>query len=237
MRAIGVLFGLLAAVPASGSVLLYGTENCLGFGCYGNADPTAGATLEGLAPGAETAATNSYGHSFPFLPASGDFLGTDQIYVGSNQTAAHDGYAISADRIAGPLVLTLDYSSVVPVGDNVDSLTLGLALDDFQAPAIGNPFTVSIDGTPNAAISSFVNSINETGPTVRFFSFGIDPSVDNTNHVVTVSINEGGDGGDGYALDFATVGVTASPAPEPGTIGMLAGGILVVAMCRRIRCN
>jgi len=42
------------------------------------------------------------GHEFPFTPSAGDFAGTDQIYVRSVQTAAHDGYAGAAQRINGP---------------------------------------------------------------------------------------------------------------------------------------
>ena len=47
--------------PAAGRRLTFGTENCLGTGCYGASDPTAGATLAGLAPNVVTDATNSYG--------------------------------------------------------------------------------------------------------------------------------------------------------------------------------
>src|SRR5579864_2153151 len=95
---------LLAGVAGSASagVLTFGDEDCLGTGCYGASDSTAGATLQGLAPGASTLATNSFGHGFPFTPDAGDFPGTDQIFVGSVQTGAHDGYSISAQRINGP---------------------------------------------------------------------------------------------------------------------------------------
>src|SRR6516162_5973846 len=109
--------------PLSPNVLLYGTENVLGTGTY-SSDPTAGATLFGLVPGNVTFASLIQAHSYPFSPSAGDYPGTDQIYVGSNQTGAHDGYSQAASRIAGPQVISLDYSSLVSPGSVVDTLTL-----------------------------------------------------------------------------------------------------------------
>ena len=231
---------LLAASFGPGSlwasVLVFGTEDCLGTGCYGTNDPTAGATLQGLAPGAVTLASLSFGHSFPFTPSVGDFPGTDQIYVGSTQTAQHDGYSNASQRINGPDVLTLDYNSLVGLGQTLTSLTMGLASDDFQFPAFGQPFTVSINGVADPALVTELESLNETGPVVQFFTVGLNPSVDTGSHILTLSIDEGGDGGDGYALDFLTIGVTttgASATPEPTTMALLALGGLALAAMRR----
>src|SRR5579871_4725926 len=95
------------AVHADG-VQEYGTENVLGTGTYPS-DPKAGATLIGLAPDVVTDASLTLGHGYPFSPGVGDFPGTDQIYVGSVQTGAHDGYSVSGTRINGPDIMTLDY--------------------------------------------------------------------------------------------------------------------------------
>src|SRR5215469_12700223 len=84
---------------ASGGVLFYGDENLCNTGTY-SSDPTVGAALEGLAPDAVNIATNAFGHVYPFSPEPGDYPGTDQIYVGSVQTGAHDGYSVAAQRIA-----------------------------------------------------------------------------------------------------------------------------------------
>src|ERR1700761_9565181 len=84
--------------PLASNVLLYGTENVLGTGTYAS-DPTAGATLAGLTPDSVTFATLITAHGYPFTPAAGDYPGTDQIYVGPNQTASHDGYSSSGDAI------------------------------------------------------------------------------------------------------------------------------------------
>jgi hypothetical protein len=235
-----VLVLVWAAVLGRADVATYGTENCLGTGCYGASDPTAGATLQGLAPGVVTMATNSYGHNYPFSPSAGDFPGTDQIYVGSTQTGAFDGYSVSPQRINGPDVMTLDYSSLLTPGDTLTSLTLGIAADDFQFPVWGQPFTVTVNGSPDAALTTALESLNQTGPVVQFFTIGLDPSIDLPSHVLTLSINEGGNGGDGWAVDFLTVGATETPGavPEPSTVlplALAAAGLVFFAARRQRR--
>jgi hypothetical protein len=232
-----VLVAGLWAGSAQASVLTYGDEDCLNQGCYGAADPTSGATLEGLAANAITLATNSFGHLYPFSP-SADFAGTDQIYVGSVQTGAHDGYAGATERTNGPQTLTLDFSPLISGGQSLASLTLGIAADDFQFPSLGQPFTASVDGSVNAALTAQLNAFDEGGPRVQFFTIGLDPLIDTGSHILTVSIDEGGDGGDGWAVDFLTVGVTTqatSAVPEPSALAVLGAAIaiMVVAALRR----
>jgi len=222
--------------PLSAGVIVYGDEDCLEQGCYGANDPTAGVTLNGLAPNVVTMG-NQFAHSYPFSPDPGDFTGTDQIFVGNPQTGAHDGYSASAQRIAGPANFTLDYSSLVPGGQAVTSLTLGIAADDFQFPVFGQPFTVSLNGAANSALTTQIESLNESGPIVQFFSMGIDPALLTANNILTLSISEGGDGGDGYAIDFLTVGVTTAPTgvPEDPTLVMLAAGLISFVALARFR--
>ena len=208
---------IISAAQAKAAVMLYGNENLLGTGTYPS-DPTAGATLQGLSPNAVTIATTAFPHGYPFSPGAGDYPGTDQIYVGSVQTASHDGYSVSPQRINGPQIITLDYSSLVPSGQTISTFTLGIAADDFQQPVWGQPFTASINGVTDAVLTSTLNSLNQTGPVTQFFTIGLDPSTLVANDVLTLSINEGGDGGDGWAIDFLTVGVsTQSIVPEPST--------------------
>jgi hypothetical protein len=187
-----------------------------------------------LAPGASTQASNQFGHPFPFSPQAGEFPGTDQIFAGSNQTGAHDGYSTVATK--GPQLLTLDYGSSVAPGQVVTSLTLGIAADDFQFPSFGQPFTASVNGVVNAALTNLLNSLDQTGPVVRFVTLGLDPAIDTGSHILTISIDQGGDGGDGWAVDFLTVGVTTSAAgvPEPSTL-LVVGAALVGLLASRFR--
>jgi hypothetical protein len=217
----------------SAAVLTYGDMDCLSIGCYGPNNPTDGATLQGLGVGVVTNGVNVFGHGFPFTP-SADFAGTDQIYVGSVQTGAHDGYSVFAERLNGPQVLVLDYSSLVPLGQVVNTLTLGIAADDFQFPSMGQPFTATLNGNAASVLTTTLNALDETGPQVHFFTIGLDPNLDNPSHTLTLSIDQGGDGGDGWAVDFLTVGVTTG-VPEPASMGLIAAGLGL--MCLRIRRN
>jgi PEP-CTERM motif len=234
MRTCLLAFALLStfAPRASADVLEYGDENLLNTGTYPS-DPKAGATLQGLAPGVVTLATDVFGHGFPFTPAAGAFPGTDQIYVGSVQTGAHDGYSVAGARINGPQILTMDYSSLVTVGQSVTTFTLGIATDDFQFPAFGQPFIASINGIVNTALTNTLNSVDDGGPVERFLTIGIDPATLLGTNILTLTIDEGGDGGDGWAVDFLTVGVTTSAVPEPASLVSLGLGSLGVFLCRR----
>ncbi len=198
----------------------YGDEDLCNTGAY-SSDPKAGATLIGLAPNVVTFATHSFSHSYPFAPTSTDYPGTDQIYVGQVQTASRDGYSKYSGRLHGPQIITLDYSSLVPAGQTILTLTLGIGADDFQYPKWGDPFTVVVNGATNTALTAAINSLNQTGPYERFLTIGIDPAALQNNNALTLSINEGGDGGDGWAIDFLTIGVTTSSnsLPHLGLLG------------------
>lgn len=228
IKAVALSVTVLTCLITTGSsaVKMYGDADALGTGAYGASDPTAGATLQGLASGTVTFASLVTGHTFPFSPGVGDFAGTDQIFVGTTQTAFHDGYSGASSRINGPQVFTLDYSSLIPPGSKIGTLTLGIAADDFQFPAFGQPFTASINGTDNAALTAALNGLNQTGPVTQFFTIGIDPAALTSNHQLTLAINQLGDGGDGWAVDFLTVGATTStqmsPVPEPAATSLWA---------------
>jgi len=202
---------------AAAGVLEYGDRDMCNTGIYGT-DPTFGATLNGLAAGATSLGTNIYAHDYPFSPSS-DFAGTDQIYVGAVQTDVHDGYANSAERINGPQSITMDYSSLV-TGAGIQSLTLGFMADDFQFQFLGQPFTARINGVVNDALTNLLNSLDQSGPVLQFVSVGIDVSSLDPSHLLTLTIDEGGDGGDGWAIDFLTIGVTEVPAPGSAVLAL-----------------
>ena len=227
------IFSLSLGGLGHASVITFGDLDCLGQGCYGASDPTSGATQQGLSANTITLATNGFGHVYPFSPGASDFAGTDQIYVGSVQTGFHDGYSVSGPRINGPQTFTLDFSSLIGGGQTLSTLTLGIAADDFQSPAFGQPFTAKVNGSVNSALTSQLNALNQGGPVVQFFTIGLNPAVDAGSHILTLSIDEGGDGGDGWAVDFLTVGVTTqatSAVPEPSSIAVVAAGFAAMAL-------
>jgi hypothetical protein len=228
---------LAAQTPLAGQpgVLLYGDIDKLGSGFVTPADSYDGATLLGLAAGTTSSASSSFGHGFPFTPEVDDFAGTDRIYVGSTQTAFHDGYSSFGSRASGPQTFTLDFSSLLPAGHEITTLTLGLGLDDFQFGGFGQPYVGQVNGAAYAPLSTLLNSVNQTGPSTRFYTIGLDvASIAGTSF--TVSINQGGTGGDGWAIDYLTVGVQTqkiSNVPEPATVALLGGGLLVVGLVSR----
>ena len=226
MRALAVV-GTVASLSGSafGGVLQYGDQDVLGTGSYG-ADPTAGATLEGLAPGAITFGGPEVNHGFPFSPEGDDFPGTDQIYVGSAQSGFQDGYSQFAGRLAGPQVIVMDYGSLVPAGETVVDLTLGIAFDDFQNVSFGQPYSVSINGVAVASLTNLANSLDQTFPQVQFASIGIDPALLLGSNLLTLSVDQGGNGGDGWAIDFLTIGVTTIPAPSSAAVMVFTPGFV-----------
>jgi len=80
-----------------------------------------------------------------------------------------------------------------------------------------------------------LNAFNQTGPIVQFFTIGLDPTIDMGSHILTLSIDEGGDCGYGWAVDFLTAGVTTATTggvPEPSTIAMWGlAGLAAAAVC------
>ncbi len=235
MKRRSILGGLialgLATASAPADVMQFGDRDLLNTGAYAD-DPTAGATMQGLAPGAVTVATNSYAHPFPFTPDPGTFSGTDQMYTSGQDTRPHDGYSGSAGTVAGPQVLTMDYGSLVPAGQKIESLTLGVAADDVQQPRFHLPFVAKVNQVVNAALTNQLNAMDLGTPLVKFFSVGIDPAILSPSNVLDLSIERAGPGSDGWAVDFTTVGVTTAvqSVPEPTTLSAMVLGAVALGL-------
>jgi hypothetical protein len=198
---LGLIDGYAGTLISDSSIVeVYGTVNLLGMGFAAKANPFAGASLEGLAPNVTSAATNKYVGPSNFTPPAGDYPGTDQIYVGSNTIA-------TLDEAVGPQVITLNYSALTRLGHPISTFTLGIATDGFENPTVNIPYTASINGVPNAALTSLLNGLNNADRVEQFVSIGIDPAQLLASKVLTITIDGPGDNISGWAVDFLTVGI------------------------------
>jgi len=200
-----IIFTLLLPVALQAEVRIFGDVDMLGTGTY-PVDPTTIVATQGLVEGAG-AYMPAIGHSWGFVPEDDDFPGTDQIYTGSVQLGYHDGYSIAEERISGPQEFVLDASDLLCAEGHVTSLTLGIAADDFQQPSFGQPFSVLINGVFHHQLSYWMNTIDQTGPCVGLYCLGLDPLLLGSDGIMAVTIDQGGDGGDGWAVDYLTLGV------------------------------
>lgn len=198
---LGLIDGYASSlVSDSSNVGVFGTVNLLGLGYPAKANPFAGASLQGLASNVTSTAINKYAGPGDFTPPAGDYPGTDQIYVGSNTIA-------TLDQVLGPQVITLNYSALTRLGHPISTFTLGIATDGFENPTINIPYTASINGVPNAALTSLLNGLNDAGRVEQFVSIGIDPAQLLASKVLTITIDGPGDNISGWAVDFLTVAI------------------------------
>jgi hypothetical protein len=129
----------------------------------------------------------------------------------------------------------LDYSTAVGSLETITTFTLGIAADDFQFPVLGQPFSARINAIPYDPLSDLLNSLSQTGPAVQFVSIGLPVGLLVPNNSLTLEIDGGGDGGDGWAVDFLTVGVTTVPEPTASVLGIIAGTLLLKRRRRKCR--
>lgn len=219
-----ILCACHAVTAFADGVKYFGDVDLMGQGSYPG-DPTTDVTLVGLAPGVVSSGPVYIHHTYPFTPEADDHFGTDQIYVGSNQIGFADGYSLTVERLAGPQVIVMDYSALVGPGEVITSLTLGIGADDFEFGRWGNPFTAMLNGVAAPELTTFLNSLLQTGPFAQFSSVGISPSILISGHTLTLEIDQGGFGNDGWAIDFLTIGVTTVPSPASGCLLLLMTAI------------
>lgn len=211
------------------NVQTYGDVDMLNQGMYPD-DPTAGADKFGLAANEIMFATNQYFHdNWPFTPEPDDLPGTDTMYAGAFQYAGGDGYSNAAGHVNAAQIITIDYSAQIPEGHTITSFTLGIAADDFQFPIFGNPYTAVVNNAQVPALSAVFNNLNQTGPFVQFFTIGLDVNTLNPDHTLTLIVRQAAGGprgdilaqGDGWAIDFLTVGVETIPTPGAAMASLL----------------
>jgi OOP family OmpA-OmpF porin len=147
-------------------------------------------------------------HNFPWAVKNENARGTDRIMVPSGYKygsyAGTDGYTSSTKRPANnPYSITIPLAEVKKV--KVDSASLQLFIDDFQAPAFGSKFQVKINGLRFTEAERMVSYINQTGPIGKLITIRLTPELLQklNGDSLIISIDDPvSKKGDGYAIDF-----------------------------------
>ena len=214
-----------APPPSQSQVLVFGDKDLFGTQYANGVDPTAGTQLDGLTPGQVTMSSGTYYYAHGFAPGLGDlggqsdYPGTDQPYVGSAITD------VQSPTLRGPQIISMDYSSQVPAGQQVAGLTLGMAVTGFDSTDTRDTYTAWINGQVNRPLSQELNSLRQGGQMTQFFTTGIDPKLLRPGNSLSLQIDASGDWAGPWAIDFLTIGVTTEPIPgaQSGSVGAVMG--------------
>jgi len=147
------------------------------------------------------------GHGYPWQPGANDPEGTDQIMVVSsykgNPPNGEDGYTGTTTRPHNlPKPIKMKYSLN---GIQVNSATLQMFVDDFQAPVWKAKYRVKINGKRAYFLEDVLNSLEQTGPIGKLITVQIlgEFLSEVAKGNLEIYIDDPVTGaGDGYAIDF-----------------------------------
>ncbi|HWR33337.1 MAG TPA: OmpA family protein, partial [Chitinophagaceae bacterium] len=151
---------------------------------------------------------SSWSHAFPWEVKKEDARGTDRIMVPSSYKHGlpvdQDGYCSSTTRPGN-----IPYSILIPLAEvktvKVDSASLQLFIDDFQAPYLNSKFQVKINGLRFTEAEKMISRINQTGPIGKLITLKLTPELLqklNADSLVISIDDPVSKQGDGYAIDF-----------------------------------
>jgi len=166
----------------------------LGFGFENDFDPFSGRSTST--------------HFFPWEQKKEDARGTDRIMVPTSyrygSPAETDGYTGTTTRPGNnPQSISIPLAGLKQV--KIDSASLQLFIDDFQAPAFNSRFQVRINGLRFTEAERLINRINQTGPVGKLITIRLTPELmDKLNaDSLIISIDDPvTKKGDGFAIDF-----------------------------------
>lgn len=187
-------FSVLKNQPEADLIIRVGDIDNLGFGWPEEFNPFTG--------------KNTDPHDYPWEAESDDPAGTDRIFVVSSYSLetsyGADGYTAFTNRPENePQPITMEYSLI---GVDVRSAMIRMFVDDFQAPAIGTSYQVSINGERIPYLENMMNAMDQTGPIGKLITIQLLPEdlpLVKTGRMV-IRIDDVTTGaGDGFAIDFA----------------------------------
>ena len=151
---------------------------------------------------------STWSHGYPWEVKKEDAKGTDRIMVPSSYKygtwVSQDGYTSSTMRPANqPMTIAIPLAELK--GVKIDSASLQLFIDDFQAPALNSKFQVKINGLRFTEAEKLINRINQTGPIGKLITIRFTPELLEklkADSLVIAIDDPVSKQGDGYAIDF-----------------------------------
>lgn len=151
---------------------------------------------------------STWTHGFPWEINKDDARGTDRIMVPISYKyggfAGSDGYTSSTQRPKNnPQTISIPLAELKTV--KIDSASLQLFIDDFQAPAFNSKFQVKINGLRFTEAEKLIRRINQTGPIGKLITLKLTPELLqklNADSLVIAIDDPVSKEGDGYAIDF-----------------------------------
>jgi hypothetical protein len=200
---------VLENTPQARLMARTGDIDNLNFGWPTNFDPFSG--------------KNTPRHSYPWTINPEDPPGTDRILVISSYNnsppCGRDGYTNSTSRPENSVIpITVNFPTS---GIEINSATLQIFADDFQAPVWCASYEVTIDEVRVPFLESVINSLSQTGPIGRICSVVIpdDYLYLLEDGELSIKFDDSTTGaGDGYAIDFIKLLINPVPTGQYATI-------------------
>lgn len=151
---------------------------------------------------------STWSHGFPWDVEKEDAKGTDRIMVPSSYKygtwVSQDGYTSSTQRpFNQPMTIAIPLAELK--GIKIDSASLQLFIDDFQAPALNSKFQVKINGLRFTEAEKLINRVNQTGPVGKLITIRLTPELLEklkADSLIIAIDDPVSKQGDGYAIDF-----------------------------------
>ena len=151
---------------------------------------------------------STWSHNYPWEVNKEDARGTDRIMVPGSfkygTPVGQDGYTSSTKRPGNnPQSISIPLAELKTV--KVDSASLQIFIDDFQAPYFNSKFQVRVNGLRFTEAEKMISRINQTGPIGKLITLRITPELLqklNADSLVITIDDPVSKQGDGYAIDF-----------------------------------
>lgn len=187
-------FVVLRSTSEADLMIRVGDIDNLGFGFEEEFNPFSG--------------RSTWSHGYPWEVKKEDAKGTDRIMVPSSYKygtwVSQDGYTSSTQRPANnPMNIAIPLAELK--GVKIDSASLQLFIDDFQAPALNSKFHVKINGLRFTEAEKLINRVNQTGPIGKLITIRLTPELLEklkADSLIIAIDDPFSKQGDGYAIDF-----------------------------------